>query len=338
MRDTFLKACRGIKTDYTPVWFMRQAGRYLPQYQKIRQKYDFLTMCRTPELAAEITMQPIEILNVDAAILFSDILVPLTGMGFQIEFIDEKGPQVRPTVRSSDELGSLNQFEAHRVNHVFETIRILTKELNVPLIGFAASPFTLATYVIEGSSSKDFINTKRFMFSEPKGFETLLKILTDMTLEYLKKQVEAGVHALQIFDTWAGILSPIDYKRFVYPYVKYLISQIKNVPVIYYCSNSAGLAEDLKNLEASVLSLDWRIEIEYACSLFSETPLQGNLDPLTLLGTEEEIIKRAEKILISAKKAKAHIFNLGHGININTSVDKLKRLVDFVHDFRKEEL
>lgn len=337
MKDTFLKACRGIKTDYTPVWFMRQAGRYLPQYQKIRQKYDFLTMCRTPELAAEVTMQPIQILNVDAAILFSDILVPLTGMGFQIEFIDEKGPKVRPTIRSSNELGSLNQFEINRVDYVFETIKILTRELSVPLIGFAASPFTLATYVIEGSSSKDFINTKRFMFSEPEGFQTLMRILTDMTLEYLKKQVEAGVHALQIFDTWAGILSPIDYKTFVYQYVSSIINQINKVPVIYYCSNSAGIAEHIRNLQASVLSIDWRLDMEQACILFNGIPLQGNLDPLTLLGTEEEIIKRAEKILISAKKAKAHIFNLGHGININTSVDKLKKLVDFVHEFRKED-
>ncbi|MCX7988127.1 MAG: uroporphyrinogen decarboxylase [Thermodesulfovibrio sp.] len=334
MKEAFLKACRGFKTDYTPVWFMRQAGRYMPEYQKIRQKYDFLTMCKTPEIAAEVTIQPVKILGVDAAILFSDILIPLEGMGIKIEFIEDKGPQVSPTIRASSHLENLKEIEIEAVDYVFNAIKILVRELHVPLIGFSASPFTLATYVIEGSSSKEFINTKRFMFSEPAGFHKLMEIFTKATLKYLTEQIRAGVHAIQIFDTWAGILSPFDYEIFVKPYVKKIIDNIKNVPVIYFCSNTSGLANHLNDLNANVLSIDWRIDIKDAVNIFKSYSLQGNLDPLTLLGTEEEIFQRVERILIDGKRAKSHIFNLGHGVNINTRVEVLKKLVDFIHEFK----
>lgn len=316
---------------------MRQAGRYLPAYQKIRQRYDFLTMCRTPEIAAQVTLQPVEILNVDAAILFSDILIPLIGIGFEIEFIDERGPHVRPAIRSTKDLDLVREFDKTKVSYVFETIRILRGQLKVPLIGFAASPFTLATYVIEGSSSKDFIHTKRFMFSEPAGFRRLIQALTEMTKEYLKEQIKAGVNAIQVFDTWAGVLSPDDYDTFVYPSLKSLFESLSDVPTIYYCSNVAGLAGSVIKIDASVISLDWRIDIEHACKVLNRKPIQGNLDPLILLGSDEMILSRAKRILQAAKCAKSHIFNLGHGVNINTSVDKLKMLVDFVHEFRDEE-
>ncbi len=337
MKDIFLKACKGIRADYTPVWFMRQAGRYMPEYQKIRQKYDFLTMCRTPEIAAEVTLQPVRILEVDAAILFSDILIPLEAMGIEIEFLEEKGPKVSPTIRKSSDLIFLREIELEKVNYVFNAIEILVKELPVPLIGFAASPFTLATYIIEGGSTKEFVNTKRFMFSEADSFHRLMSLFTEATLKYLAEQIKAGVHVVQIFDTWAGILSPLDYEIFVRPYVKKLIEGIKNVPVIYFCSNTSGLANHLKEINADVLSIDWRIDIKEAVELFNAHPLQGNLDPLTLLGTEEEIFKRANKILVDGNLARSHIFNLGHGVNINTSVDKLKKLVDFVHEFKIRE-
>ncbi|MDI1472854.1 MAG: uroporphyrinogen decarboxylase [Thermodesulfovibrio sp.] len=337
MRDTFLKACRGIKTDYTPVWFMRQAGRYMPEYQKIRQKYDFLTMCKTPEISAEITMQPIRILNVDAAILFSDILIPLEAMGLKIDFIENIGPKVTPSVKTGDHLGYLKNFELEKIEFVFKTIKILIKELDVPLIGFSASPFTLATYVIEGSSSKDFVDTKRFMFSEPDNFHNLMEILTEATFIYLNEQIEAGVHAIQIFDTWAGILSPFDYEIFCKPYVKKIIENLKrNVPIIYFCPNLAGLAKHINDLIADVISLDWRINLREATKLISDKVMQGNLDPLTLLGSEEELFKRAELILKDGRFAKSHIFNLGHGVNINTSVERLKKLVDFIHEFKFE--
>lgn len=337
MRDIFLQACKGIRTDYVPVWFMRQAGRYMPEYQKIRQKYDFLTMCRTPELAAEITLQPVKILGVDAAILFSDILIPLEGMGFKIEFIEEKGPKVFPTIRTASQLAILRKIRLEDVNYVFQAIRILLRELDVPLIGFAASPFTLATYLIEGGSSKDFTNTKRFMFSETSGFHKLMSFLTDITLKYLTEQITAGVHAVQIFDTWAGILSPFDYEIFVKPYVKALIKRLKSVPVIYFCSNTSGLASHIKDLDADVLSIDWRIDIREAALLFRDNSLQGNLDPYTLLGSDGEIFKRVERILLGGRTARAHIFNLGHGVNIATSVEILKRLVDFIHEFKFTE-
>lgn len=338
MKETFLKACKGLKTEYTPVWFMRQAGRYMPDYQKIRQKYDFLTMCRTPEISAAVTMQPVRVLNVDAAILFSDILIPLEAMGLKIEFIEEKGPQVSPSIKTTADLKILKKIELHKVNFVFETIRILIKELDVPLIGFSASPFTLATYVIEGGSSKDFINTKKYMFSETEGFHQLMKILTESTINYLKEQIKAGVHAIQIFDTWAGILSPYDYEVFCKPYLKRLIGELKTVPVIYFSSNTAGLINHINELNSDVISIDWRIDIKDALSYLKNYPLQGNLDPLTLLGTEEEMFKRAKEILINGKKAKSHIFNLGHGVNINTPVDKLKKLVDFIHEFKCTEV
>lgn len=338
MRDTFLNACKGIKTDYTPVWFMRQAGRYMPEYQKIRQKYDFLTMCKTPEIAAEVTLQPVKILGVDAAILFSDILIPLEGMGIKIEFTDDKGPQVYPTIKTSSHIKFLKEIELDLVDYVFQTIKILIKELEVPLIGFAASPFTLATYIIEGGSTRDFINTKRFMFSEPEGFHKLMNIFTDSTIKYLKEQIKAGVHVVQIFDTWAGILSPFDYEIFVKPYVKKIIDSINKVPVIYFCSNTSGLANNLKDLNANVLSIDWKIDMKDATDLFKYHTLQGNLDPLTLLGTEDELFKRVKNILIHGRLAKAHIFNLGHGVNINTSVDILKKVVDFVHEFKTMEV
>lgn len=338
MKESFLRACKGIKTAYTPVWFMRQAGRYMPEYQKIRQKYDFLTMCRTPELAAEVTLQPVKILGVDAAILFSDILIPLEAMGLKIEFIEDKGPQISPTIRTTSHLDSIKEIELQEIEFVFKTIKILLKELNVPLIGFAASPFTLATYVIEGSSTKEFIKTKVFMFAESSGFHKLMNILTSSTIKYLNEQIKAGAHAIQIFDTWAGILSPFDYEIFVKPYVQKLIEQIKTVPVIYYCSNASGFANQLRDLKADVLSIDWRINMNDASKIFSNHSLQGNLDPLTLLGTEEELFKRTKRILVEGNLAKSHIFNLGHGVNINTKVETLKKLVDFVHEFKSTEV
>ncbi len=338
MNDTFLKACRGIKTEYVPVWFMRQAGRYMPEYQKIRQKYDFLTMCKTPEISAEITLQPVSILGVDAAILFSDILIPLEGMGIKIQFIEEKGPQVIPTIRKASDINLIKEIELSEVDYVFQTIKILKKTLKVPLIGFAASPFTLATYLIEGGSTKEFVNTKKFMFLEGKSFHDLMQLLTKAMRKYLSEQIKAGVHVVQIFDTWAGILSPFDYDLFVKPYINELINHLKEVPVIYYCSNTAGLSSNLREINADVLSIDWRIDMRQAAQIFKNQPLQGNLDPLTLLGSEEEVLLRTKKILIDGQLAKSHIFNLGHGVNINTSVDMLRRLVDFIHEFRIKEV
>ncbi len=339
MRDAFLKACKGIRPPYTPVWFMRQAGRYMPEYQKIRQKYDFLTMCKTPEIAAEVTLQPVKILNVDAAILFSDILIPLEAMGLKIEFVNDQGPKVLPPLRTGADLKNLMPIELSAIDFVFKTIKILLKELDVPLIGFSASPFTLATYLVEGGSSKDFVNTKRFIFSEPESFHNLMEILTEATTQYLIEQIKAGVHAVQIFDTWAGILSPYDYAVFCKPYLKKIIEKLsETIPVIYYCSNTSGLLNSIKNLEVDVFSFDWRVDIKEACLNLDYKPFQGNLDPMVLLGREDEILKRVRTILIDGRYAKSHIFNLGHGVHINTKVDILKKVVDFIHEFHFEEV
>jgi len=335
VRDAFLLACRGVRPSYTPVWFMRQAGRYMPAYQKIRQKYDFLTMCKIPEIVVEVTMQPVRILNVDAAILFSDILIPLEAMGLKIEFREEEGPAVYPVIRSSPELSVLKEIEIESVEFVFKAIKLLKNELAVPLIGFSASPFTLATYIIEGGSSKDFVNTKRFIFSEPAGFHQFMSILTESLSIYLWEQIKAGADVIQIFDTWAGTLSPYDYEIFCKPYLKKIIGFLKKtVPVIYFSSNTAGLLRHIYELEADVVSIDWRIDIRDASYFLNNQPLQGNLDPLTLLGSEDELFKRVKDILMGGRNARSHIFNLGHGVNINTSVDRLKKLVDFVHEFR----
>lgn len=335
MKEEFLKACKGVRPQYTPVWFMRQAGRYLPEYQKIRQKYDFLTMCKTPEIAAQITLQPVKILGVDAAILFSDILIPLEAVGLKVDFTEDKGPTVTPQIKTTSDLNKLKTFDIECLNFVFETIKILIKELDVPLIGFSASPFTLATYMIEGGSSRDFFNTKRFLFSEIEGFKKLMEVITDFTILYLKEQIKSGVHVIQIFDTWAGILSPEDYGIFCKPYIQRIISVLKPyVPIIYFTSNSAGLLNHLKDLEWDVISLDWKVEIKDALKFLKNRVIQGNLDPFTILADLDIVFDKAKKVLIQAAEAKAHIFNFGHGVNVNTSVDKLKKLVDFVHNYR----
>ena len=242
MNDTFLKACRGEKTDYTPVWLMRQAGRYLPEYQKVRSKVDFLTLCKTPELASEVTIQPVDILKVDVAILFSDILVPIEAMGMKLEFSEAKGPILYDPLRDDVSVLKLRTIKPEEdVPFVMDAIKMLVKKLNVPLIGFSGAPFTLATYMIEGGSSKNFVNTKKMMFQAPELYSKLMEKITATVISYLQAQIEAGVSAVQIFDSWAGILSPVDFERFALPYVKKIIASLKgNVPVIRHKGTDQG--------------------------------------------------------------------------------------------------
>lgn len=337
MNDTFLKALRGEKRDYTPIWIMRQAGRYLPEYQKVRSKVDFLTLCKTPELAAEVTIQPVEILKVDAAILFSDILIPVEPMGMRLEFSESKGPVLYDPIRTERDILRLKKIKSEEdLPFVIETIRILLKELKVPLIGFSGAPFTLATYMIEGGSSKNFINTKRIMYSAPDLFSILMERITDTVIDYLLSQINAGVHAVQIFDSWAGILSPADYERYVLRFVQEIISTIhnrSNVPVIYFAFNAGSMLRLIKQSGADVLGLDWRIDIGDAIDIIgSDVAVQGNLDPCTLFGSRDLIRDRVKRILLGAKKAKGHIFNLGHGILPETPVDNAVALVEEVHE------
>lgn len=335
MNETFLKACRGEKTGYTPVWLMRQAGRYLPEYQKVRAKVDFLTLCKTPELAAEVTIQPVDILKVDVAILFSDILVPIEPMGMKLEFSESKGPILHDPVRDAKAVSRLRTIEAGAdVPFVADAIKILIGALEVPLIGFSGAPFTLATYMIEGGSSKNFINTKKMMYQAPELFESLIKKITATVINYLQLQIDAGVHAVQVFDSWAGILSPVDFERFALPYVQQIVSAFKGkVPVIYFAFNGSAMLKRIEESGADVLGLDWRIHMSEAVdTLGGSVAVQGNLDPCVLFGNKELIKDRVSGILSGARGAKGHVFNLGHGILPETRVDNAVAMVDAVHE------
>ncbi|WP_028585637.1 uroporphyrinogen decarboxylase [Desulfogranum mediterraneum] len=337
MNDTFLKACRGEKTAYTPVWFMRQAGRYLPEYQKVRGKVTFLELCKNPELCTEVTLQPIDIFDFDAAILFSDILIPMEAMNLRLEFHEGRGPVFPDPVRSRQEVDELIIPDPEEtMPFVLETIRLLRNELKVPLIGFSGAPFTLATYLIEGGSSKVFYQTKRMMFEEPALYDALLRKITRCTSLYLQAQARAGAQALQIFDSWAGILAPVDYARFALPYVQSIITDLRkvtDVPIIYFANNGSTLIEHTVTAGADVLGLDWRLNIKEGIARIGEHAVQGNLDPMALFLPKEELEQRIKQLLEDAAGARGHIFNLGHGIQPQTSPDQARIAVEAVHRF-----
>jgi uroporphyrinogen decarboxylase len=344
MNDTFLKACRGEEVSHTPIWIMRQAGRYLSEYQKIRKKVDFLTLCKTPELAAEVTIQPIDILGVDAAILFSDILIPLEAMGMKLEFHEKRGPVFEAPIRDEEAVAGLEVPEPDEVvGFVMDTIKILRRELRerVPLIGFSGAPLTLATYMIEGGTSKNFLHTKQMIFQRPDLYGVLMKKVTGMTTAYLKSQIRAGAQAVQIFDTWAGILSPRDFVDFALRYVQEIISELKewmsgqegeNVPVIYFVGQCSGLLEEIRNSGADVIGVDWRIDMDLAIKRAgADYSYQGNLDPCALFLPVNRIEERVKDILGRASSARGHIFNLGHGVLPETPVEHVIALVEAVH-------
>jgi uroporphyrinogen decarboxylase len=338
MNDVFLRACAGRKTDYKPVWLMRQAGRYLPEYQKVRSKVDFLTLCKTPELAAEVTIQPVDILNVDVAILFSDILVPVEPMGMRLEFSENRGPIFHNPVRTAADIQALRAIDSPTdVPYVLEAIRLLKQSLKVPLIGFSGAPFTLATYMIEGGSSRNFIHTKRMMYQAPDQFHALMKLVSSVVTEYLLAQIRAGVDTVQIFDSWVGALSPHDFEQYALPYVQEIIRAVcqaeRKVPIIYFAFNSSGMMDQVKKAGADIYGLDWRIDIAKAVDqLDRKYVVQGNFDPCALFGTRETIHAEVQRILEGARYAPNHIFNLGHGILPETPVDNAKAMVDAVHE------
>ncbi len=337
MKDVFLKACRGEDVPYTPVWIMRQAGRYLPEYQAVRAEVDFLTLCKTPELAAKVTLQPVERLGVDAAILFSDILIAVEAMGMHLEFSDKKGPVLSDPIRTKSAVDRLVIPDTEdSMPFVLETIRILRSKLNVPLIGFSGAPFTLATYMIEGGSTKNFMNTKRIMFQNPGLFDLLMDKITATVVSYLVAQIKAGAQAVQLFDTWAGALSPEDYKKAVLPYVKKAIAELKRegVPVIYFVNECAALLKEIKKTGADVIGIDWRIDLKEAVrALGKKFAVQGNLDPCALFLPAEDMEERVKDILWKGEFAKGHIFNLGHGILPECPLDSVMALVEAVHKF-----
>jgi uroporphyrinogen decarboxylase len=318
---------------------MRQAGRYLPEYQAVRSNIDFLTLCKNPKLAAEVTLQPVNILGVDAAILFSDILIPVEAMGMRLEFSDKEGPVLSEPIRSKTAVERLIIPDVEEdLPFVFETIKILRKELEhkVPLIGFSGAPFTLATYMIEGGTSKNFLNTKKMMFQSAPVFHYLIEKLTDTIISYLSAQIKAGAQAVQLFDTWAGMLAPMDYKKFVFPYVKKAISELKKegVPVIYFVNDCAGLLGEIKKSGADVIGIDWRIDMSDAIKkLGKKIVVQGNLDPCALFLPKEKIEDRVKDMLWKGEAAKGHIFNLGHGVLPQTPVENVIALVEAVHTY-----
>jgi uroporphyrinogen decarboxylase len=335
MNDTFLKACRGEKTDYVPVWMMRQAGRYLPEYQKVRGGISFLDLCKTPELCVEVTLQPINRLNMDAAILFSDILIPMEAMGAGLEFHEGRGPVFHDTIRDRAALDRLIVPDPEAsMGFVLETIRLLRRELQVPLIGFAGAPFTCATYLIEGGSSKTFWETKKMMFTEPALFRALMEKITACTLAYLRAQAKAGAQALQVFDSWVGILAPCDFEEFALPYVQTIIGGLQDtgLPIIYFANNGATLLDLSITSGADVLGIDWRINIRDAIRRVGNKAIQGNLDPFALLLPRDALRQRIKRMLDAAVDAHGYIFNLGHGIHQFTPPDQAKCAVDAVHE------
>src|SRR4030066_149109 len=342
MNNTFLQACRGEQVEYTPVWLMRQAGRFLPQYQAVRANIDFLTLCKTPELAAEVTLQPVEILGVDAAILFSDILIPVQAMGMSLEFSEKEGPVLGEPIRNKSAVDRLIIPDAEDdMPFVIEAIKILREKLkNIePLIGFSGAPFTLATYMIEGGSSKNFVHTKKMMFQNSRLFQYLMEKLTLMVTSYLAAQIRAGVQAVQIFDTWAGAVTPTDYRESVLPFVKKVIAELKKegVPVIYFANDCSGILHEVKKSGADVFGIDWKIDISDAIKkLGKKAVVQGNLDPCALFLSKEEIEERVKDILWKGEAAKGHIFNLGHGILPETPVENAIALIEAVHKYGRK--
>jgi uroporphyrinogen decarboxylase len=331
--DAFLAACRGERWDHTPVWFMRQAGRSLPEYRALRESHDILSLCRTPELAAEVTLQPVRRHSVDAAILFSDIVIPLMAMGVDLEIRPGVGPVIAHPIRSLADVERLEPFDAEEgVPFVLETIKILTKELEVPLIGFGGAPFTLASYLIEGGPSKNHSKAKSFMYAEPEAWSALMERLSGAVLAYLEAQVSAGARAVQLFDSWVGSLNPDDYAAYVLPWVRRILEGLAgpDVPRIHFGVHTGELLGQMASAGADVVGIDWRVPLADGRRRVGGLPVQGNLDPVTCLAPWEVIEERVLKILDQGG-GRGHIFNLGHGVLPETDPDVLTRIVELVH-------
>jgi len=333
----FLAACRRESTSYTPVWLMRQAGRYMEEYRKLRAQHGFLELCKNPDLATEITVTPVQKLNVDAAILFADILLILEPMGVGLEYSKGDGPVLHHPVRSGKDVDGLKEFKVETdLAYVYESVKKIRKELKnkVPLIGFAGAPFTLASYLIEGGGSRNYVHTKRLFYSAPEAWKRLMARLAKIIGEYLNCQIAAGAQAVQIFDSWAGCLSPADYEQFVQPYTKAVIDAITpGVPVINFSTGTAGLLKHVRAAGGNVIGLDWRVNLDEGwASVGHDVAVQGNLDPVALFASPKEIKNRVAEVLRRAGGRPGHIFNLGHGVLPETPVDHVIAMVEAVHE------
>ena len=336
----FLRACRRQPTDATPVWLMRQAGRYMVEYRRLREKYTILEIIKTPELACEVTLQPINAFNLDAAIIFADILPPLEGMGLELDFIKGDGPTIYNPVRTADDVERLRVLPPEEtLSFTLEAIRLARRELDsrgLPLIGFSGAPFTLASYAIEGGSTRNRIEVKSMMMSRPELWHTLMTKLSEVAGHYLLAQAQAGAQVLQLFDSWAGELSPFDYEHAVLPYSRHAIEIASQggVPIIHFGTNTSGMLPLIQAAGGEVIGIDWHIDLAQAWQILGDgVSVQGNLDPVALFADWEALKNRARHILDSVQGKPGHIFNLGHGILPETPVDNVRRLVDFVHEY-----
>jgi uroporphyrinogen decarboxylase len=337
----FLQACRREPTPYTPVWLMRQAGRYMPEYRALREKVPFLTLCKSPDLAAQVTVEAVERLEVDAAIIFADILLIVEPMGVGLEFSQGDGPVIHRPVRSTADVERLVEADpAETVPFVFAAVRKARASLSprIPLIGFSGAPFTVASYLIEGGSSRHYIETKRFMYNDPGAWRALMEHLVRVISAYVNGQIAAGAQAVQLFDSWVGCLSPADYQVFILPYMKRLIRSITpGTPVIHFGTETAGLLELMAAAGGDVIGVDWRVDLDTAWQRIGyDHAIQGNLDPIALFAPLEELRRQVGRVLTAAAGRPGHVFNLGHGILPQTPVDNVIALVEMVHEMSEE--
>lgn len=341
--DRFIRACKKQPVDQLPVWYMRQAGRYDPEYRKIKEKYSLLEICRQPELAAEVTLMPVRKLGVDAAILYSDIMNPVASIGIDFDIVKNIGPVIHNPIRSAEDVRKLKPIDVEKdLSHILRTIEILAAQLEVPLITFAGAPFTIASYLIEGKPSKSYIRTKSLMYEEPAVWFQLMDKLGDMVIAYLKSHIASGAKAVQLFDSWVGSLSPADFGKYVLPTIERIFAELKHLdqPKIYFPGVSSGeLLPLLNGIEADVIGLDWRVPIaEGRRRVGDRYAVQGNLDPYVLTAPMDVIKEQAKAIIDEGIGKPGYVFNLGHGLFPEASLEKLKELTGFIHEYSREAL
>ncbi|MGA7292393.1 MAG: uroporphyrinogen decarboxylase [Terriglobales bacterium] len=337
----FIRAVKAQPTERTPVWFMRQAGRYMPEYRAVRKQYSLIEICKKPEVAAQVTIEAAEILKVDAAIIFADLLLPLEVMGLPFHFAAGEGPKIEKPVRTAEDIARLRTDRAADLGYVSEAVKLVCKHFGdkLPVIGFCGAPFTLASYMIEGGGSRNYIFTKKMMYSAPSAWNELMQKLVAVTAEYSAEQVRAGADTIQIFDSWVGCLSVEDYRRYVLPHVTVLVKRLQKtgVPVIYFGTDSSTLLPSMQESGAEVIGLDWRIPLDAGWKrLGHKGAVQGNLDPVLLFADWKELKSRAKDILRQAAGRPGHIFNLGHGILPETPVENVKALCDYIREHSAE--
>jgi uroporphyrinogen decarboxylase len=338
----FMRACRRESVPYTPVWLMRQAGRYMREYREVRARTGFLELCKTPDLAAEVTVTAAERLNVDAAIIFADILLIIEPMGIDLEFAKGEGPVIHNPVRSARDVERLREVETvEPLDYVFEAIRRTRRALrtDLPLIGFSGAPFTLASYIIEGGGSRNYVHTKSLMYEDSGAWHAMMSLVARALIRYLNAQIAAGAQAVQLFDSWVGCLSPDDYREYVLPHTRTIIQNItQGTPVIHFGTGTAALLELMREAGGDVIGLDWRVDLRDAWQRLGDVAVMGNLDPVALFTNRDFIRAQARRILERAGGRAGHIFNLGHGILPETPVENVIALVDAVHEISQQGL